>query len=223
MTVVSTQYELAGRTGQKRRTREALVGATRKLVALGMTPTVEQAAEAAGVSRATAYRYFPNQGSLLVAAHPETEATSLLPPDAPADPEARLDLVVEAFTRLIAETDAQQRTMLRLSLEPDANGQAASPGLLRQGRAIGWIAEALEPLQERMSADEVRRLVLAVRSATGIEARIWLTDVAGLTADEAVALMRWSAHALYRAAVSEVASADPVIPGSVTQPPGRDG
>jgi AcrR family transcriptional regulator len=206
MVIVSTQYELVGRTGQKRRTRDALVAAARDLVAEGMTPTVEQAAEAAAVSRATAYRYFPNQRALLVAAHPETEANSLLPPDAPEDPEARLDLVVEAFTRLIADTDAQQRTMLRLSLEPD--GAAPSAGLLRQGRAIGWIDEALAPLRERMSDSEVRRLVLAIRSATGIEARIWLTDVAGLTSDEANDLMRWSAKALYRSALADTVPAD---------------
>jgi len=48
-------------------------------------PTVEEAAAAASVSRTTAYRDFPNQKSLLVAAHPETEAVSLVPDDAGAD------------------------------------------------------------------------------------------------------------------------------------------
>src|SRR5258707_13195256 len=120
MMSMSIPYEAIGRTGQKQRTREALIGAARKLVAQGTTPTVEEAAAAASVSRTTAYRYFPNQRALLVAAHPETETTSLLPADASDDPEARLDAVIEAFTRLIAETDPQQRTMLRLSLEPDA-------------------------------------------------------------------------------------------------------
>jgi hypothetical protein len=53
-----------------------------------------------------------------------------------------------------------------------------------------------------MSDDEVQRLVLAIRSATGIEARVWLTDVAGLSPTEATELMRWSARALYDAAVA---------------------
>jgi len=193
--------EVGGRRNQKRRTRLALVAAARALVTQGLTPTVEQAAEAASISRATAYRYFPNQRALLMAAHPETEAASLLPPDAPADPAARLDLVVDAFTRLIAHTDAQQRTMLRLSLGTD--GSAAEPGLLRQGRAIGWIHEALAPLRERMSVADLHRLVLAIRSATGIEARTWLIDVAGLSSEEAIDLMRWSAGALFRSALTE--------------------
>ena len=96
---VSTAYELNGRTHQKRRTRDALVAAAREIVAGGETPTVEAAAEMASISRATAYSYFPNQRALLVAAHPETAATSLLPEDAPDDVVSRLDLVMDAFLR----------------------------------------------------------------------------------------------------------------------------
>ncbi len=197
-------YESTGRTGQKQRTRQALVDAARGLVTDGHTPHVEDAAEAAGISRTTAYRYFPNQRALLVAAHPETEASSLLPTMESEDPGVRLDAVVEAFTNLIAATESQQRTMLRLSLEHDAGAHA--PGLLRHGRAISWIAEALAPLQGTLPDDELQRLVLAVRATTGIEARVWLVDVAGLSGAEATELMRWSARALYRAAVDDLAA-----------------
>jgi AcrR family transcriptional regulator len=198
---VSTPYQLTGRTEQKQRTREALVAAARELVTAGVTPTVEQAAEAAGVSRTAAYRYFPNRRSLLAAAHPETEATSLLPPDPPADVSARLEAVVRSFTNLIAATEAQQRTMLRLSLETDP---AEAPDLpLRQGRAIGWITEALSPLKAELSDEQIRRLVLAIRSAIGIEALVWLTDIARLTHQEAADLMAWSAQALLAAAISQ--------------------
>ena len=79
MTLMSIPYELNGRVDQKRRTRDALIGAARQLVADGVTPTVEAAAEAASISRTTAYRYFPNQRALLVAAHPETAQSSMLP------------------------------------------------------------------------------------------------------------------------------------------------
>lgn len=201
MTGMSIPYESTGRTGQKQRTRAALVAAARELVTAGMAPTVEEAASTASISRTTAYRYFPNQRALLVAAHPETEMTSLLPQEVSDDPADRLDAVIDAFTRMVADTEPQQRTMLRLSLEPDA-GELA-PGLLRQGRAIGWIEDALSPLRELIPEPELRRLVLAIRSATGIEARVWLRDVAGLSSEDAIRLMRWSATAMYRAAVDE--------------------
>jgi AcrR family transcriptional regulator len=176
-----------------------LVAAARQLVAEGAAPSVDAAAAAAGIARATAYRYFPTQLALLGAAHPETATRSLLPDDAPANDVAqRLDLVVTAFTQLIADTEAQQRTMLRLSLEA---AQAESSELpLRQGRAINWIAEALEPLRGQLSDAQLKRLVLAIRSAIGIEARVWLTDVAGLSSEDALDTMRWSAQSMLQAA-----------------------
>jgi AcrR family transcriptional regulator len=198
---MSIPYELNGRVGQKRRTREALVATARELVARGETPTVEGTAEAASISRTTAYRYFPNQRELLAAAHPETGATSMLPDDAPSDPEARLDLVVDRFLRTIVATEAQQRTMLRLSLEAGPEERARLP--LRQGRAIGWIEEALAPLRPRMSEAAVHRLACAIRSASGIEALVWLIDVAGMTAQDAADLMRWSARSLLRSALAD--------------------
>lgn len=202
---MSTAYELAGRTQQKQRTRNALVDAARNLVARGLSPTVEDAAAAASISRTTAYRYFPNQRALLAAAHPETSAESLLPPDAPDDAAERLDLVVQAFMRVILDTEPQQRTMLRLSLEADPNESGDLP--LRQGRAIGWIEEALAPLRSRLDDAELHRLALAVRSAAGIEALVWLTDIAGLSRSEAVELMRWSARAMYDSALAGPTSA----------------
>ena len=197
---MSIPYELNGRTRQKQRTRSALVAAARDLVAEGETPTVDEAAARASVSRTTAYRYFPNQRALLVAAHPEIEARSLLPETAPSDVAARLDAVVATFLRLIVDTEAQQRTMLRLSLDPDPSHRGELP--LRKGRAIGWIGEALSPLRGVMSERDLRRLIFAIRSAAGIEALVWLTDIAGLSRKEAVQLMRWSAGALLRSAMA---------------------
>ncbi|MEY2431077.1 MAG: hypothetical protein QOC92_802 [Acidimicrobiaceae bacterium] len=206
-------YELNGRVAQKRRTREALISAARQLVAEGgVTPTVEAAAEAASISRTTAYRYFPSQRALLAAAHPETAIESLLPEDPPEDVAARLDLVVTAFTKTIVDTESQQRTMLRLSLEADPAERSQLP--LRQGRAIKWIEEALAPLQPDVSAADLHRLAVAIRSATGIEALVWLTDVAGLSHDDAIDLMRWSALAMLTAALKDRANA-------ATKPPHR--
>lgn len=196
---MSRPYADVGRTGQKRRTLDALVAAARQLVADGATPTVDDAALVAGVARSTAYRYFPGQRELLAAAHPETAATSLLPENPPADVAERLDAVITQFTTMILETEAQQRTMLRLSLEQTTDERRSLP--LRQGRAIAWIAEALSPLQGQMAEPDIHRLVLAIRSATGIESLVWLTDIGGLSRDEAVASMRWTAGALLKQAL----------------------
>jgi AcrR family transcriptional regulator len=199
---MSIAYESAGRTHQKQRTRQALIDAARELMARGLTPKVDQAAASAFISRTTAYRYFPNQRALLIAAHPEIEARSLLPEVPPANPEARLDIVIQSFLRLIVDTEPQQRTMLRLSLDPEPSVRGDLP--LRQGRAIGWISEALAPLGSRMSKAELRRLAVAIRSAAGIEALVWLTDIAGLSRKQAVEVMRGSARALLRSALADL-------------------
>jgi AcrR family transcriptional regulator len=199
---MSTGYELTGRTKQKERTRNALLRAARDLLLEGVgSPTVEQAADRAEVSRTTAYRYFSNQRELLLALNPTFDAPSLLDDDPPSDPAERLDRVIERLTRGVVDYEPELRAQLRLSLDAGAVDPQLLP--LRQGRAIGWIEEALEPLKGQLSAREIRRLVLAIRATTGIEALVWLTDVAGLTPEAAAGLMRSSARSLLRDALRD--------------------
>ncbi len=197
---MATPYELTGRRNQKARTRDALITAARQLLAEGITPTVEEAAATAAVSRTTAYRYFPNQGALVVAAHPEIDEESLLPDDPPADPEDRLHLVLEASTRIVVGWEAQLRASLRLSLEPGADPTGP---VLRRGRVIGWIEDALAPLAVTRPDVDLHRLAVGIRSATGIEAFVWLVDVARVPRDEAVQMLRWSGSAMLRSALRD--------------------
>jgi hypothetical protein len=92
------------------------------------------------------------------------------------------------------------RSSLRLSLEADPGERGALP--LRQGRAIAWIAEALDGLRDDLSDEQFRKLVLSIRATIGIEAIVWLVDVAGLSRADAVALTRWSAQALLQRAIT---------------------
>jgi AcrR family transcriptional regulator len=196
---MSIPYERSGRTRQKARTRAALITATRELIAEGRTPTVEDAAARAAISRTAAYRYFQNQRVLLIAAHPEIDRKSLLGTNPPRDPAARLGEVIEEFLRITVETEPQLRMALRLSLD---RGQGQPESSLRRGRAIAWIEDALAPLGGRLSKQEIRKLVLAIRSAAGIEALVWLTDVAHLSRVQALEIMKWSAQALLRSALA---------------------
>lgn len=200
---MSIPYEQTGRTQQKARTRKALIGAARQLLAEGVTPTVERTADRAEVSRATAFRYFPNQRTLLVATYPQLEEMSLLGSAAGEDPMARLEVVTEELARQILEYEQELRTHLRLSLEPTTTEADELP--LRQGRAIGWIDDALRPLRDRIPARDLRRLVLAIRATLGIEAMVWLTDVGGVSREQAVDIMRSSARTLLRSAISDAA------------------
>jgi AcrR family transcriptional regulator len=198
---MSIPYEETGRTNQKGRTRDALIRAARKLLAEDVTPTVEQAAAEASVARATAYRYFPNQRALLTATFPEIEQVSLLGESPPADVTARLELVVDAIARQAVQHEPELRSMLRLSLDPDPTRRGDLP--LRKGRRIIWVGDALAPLDGRLPKPQFDRLVYAVASTVGIDSLIWLTDIAGLSRDQAIEIMRWSARALLQAALDE--------------------
>ena len=197
---VTVPYELTGRVNQKSRTRDALIAGARALLAQGVTPTMEGASAAAAISRTTAYRYFPTLRDLLVAAYPHIDQESLLGLDPPDDPAARLEIVAESHTRRILKYEAEQRTVLRLSLDPDP---ARAPDVpMSRGMRIGWIEDALSPLQGRLTEPELTRLVHAIGATLGIESFVWLTDVAGVPREEAASIMRSNASALLASALS---------------------
>jgi len=196
MNAMSRDYAEAGRTRQKQRTRDHLVEAARRLVQGGDTPRVEDAAEAAGISRTTAYRYFASQAELLAAAFPETARSSMLPDPAPTEPLERVAAVAAAVVDRIEETEHVQRTMLRLSL-----GDAPHDLPLRQGRVIPWFEEALSPLDGQLADEALHRVAVALRAVCGIETRVWLSDIAGLDAEAIRALQLWMTDALVRRAL----------------------
>ncbi len=195
-------YARTGRTNQKARTRDALVVAARRLLAKGMTPTVEEAAAEAAVGRTTAYRYFPNGRALLAATYPEIEMRSLLGADPPEDPLERLEIVAESLTRQILEHEPELRAQLRLALEGEPAGGDGLP--LRRRRRIKWVEDALSPLEGRMPEGELRRLVLGICATLGIESLVWLTDMGGLSREEAVEVMRSNARTLLRSALERL-------------------
>ncbi len=186
-------YQLTGRTRQKARTAESLVAAARSLLATGVTPTVELSAEHAQVSRATAYRYFPTQQALLLAAYPEVGQTSVLGDDPPTDVIARFEIVFAEMARQVCENEAPLRAMLRLSLENPSQREGL---VLRRGRRRTWLADALSPLAATMAPAEFDRLVVAIAASTGIESYIWLRDMAALSQQQALEIMRFTADTL---------------------------
>jgi AcrR family transcriptional regulator len=192
-------YESTGRVNQKTRTRDALIAATRELLAQGVVPTMEGAAAAAAISRTTAYRYFPSLRELIVAAYPHVEQRSLLGPNPPDDPIARLEIVAEAHTRRILDNEAQMRTVLRLSLE----GVRPPELPMHRGLRIAWIEDALAPLRGQMPDDELQHLIHGIGATLGIEAFTWLTDIAGLPREQAAAIIRSNALSVLRAALGE--------------------
>lgn len=179
----------------------ALIAAARELLSQGVTPTLEAAATVASISRTTAYRYFPDQRALLVAAYPHIEERTLLGPEPPADAVSRLEIVADNQTRRILTYEPEMRAVLRLSLDGDPTKRPELP--MHRGLRIGWIEDALAPLRGQLPEKDLRRLTYGIGATLGIEAFVWLTDIAELSREEAVATMRSNASGLLRAALVE--------------------
>jgi hypothetical protein len=55
-----------------------------------------------------------------------------------------------------------------------------------------------------MPEGELRRLVLGIGATLGIEALVWLTDVGGLSREEAVEVMRSNARTLLQSVLNQL-------------------
>ena len=193
------------RLNQRRRTRAALVEAATQAVRRGETPTIESTAAAAGISRATAYRYFTSQQALLL--ETSLDAISTIPDPSLVDEgpvEARVDTAIRFFVQMAHSHEPFMRTFLMLSMDhwlhthKDGKGGQA----LRKGRRIPWLDRALAPLRE-LSPRQKRRLRTALSMLCGVEAMIVTRDVCGCTAKEAEETSRWAAQAMLRAALED--------------------
>ena len=196
------------RANQKARTRQAIVRAAGALLARGERPSLDEIAEEAQVSRATAYRYFPGLDALLSEA-----AVDLMVPapddlfeNAPADAFERLALVDETFDRACHEREVALRLMLARTLERSIKRKPGEPPL-RQNRRVPLIERALAPLAPRLGRARMTRLAQALAMIVGTEGLIALEDVVGLDPGQARDVRRWAMDALVAAALNEAYSA----------------
>ena len=193
----------AGRAAQRRRTRKAIVDATTALIAAGRTPSVNDVAAAADVSRRTVYLYFPTFDQLLIdatiGALSHAQVARAIDDDGNSGVELRLERLVRALTSVTPDVERLGRALIRLTV--DSGSARPSEGLPRRGyRRLEWIESAIAPLERELGARTYRRLVCALAMVIGWEALIVQRDVCGLDAKEGEAVSLWAARALVDAA-----------------------
>jgi AcrR family transcriptional regulator len=192
-----------GRPNQKQRTRKDLLEAAARLVREGRRPTLDDVAEAALISRATAYRYFPNIEALLIEASIQLAApdAGLLEDALPSDPVERLQKVDAAFETMILENEAPLRLMLARIVERGVRGDAQSDLPLRQNRRLPLIEAALEPSRPDIDPGTFEKLVSALSILIGTESFVVTKDVLRLSDAQAREVRRWAIEALVAAAM----------------------
>jgi len=187
---------LRERKSQKTRTRTALVSAASDLVQAGKQPTVSEAAQAADISRATAYRYFPTQEMLLaeVALFSAGGPLSL-----EVDGTVPLPEAIGQFVRRVGiwayENETALRTLLRLSLDPQT-------GVRRPGHRRDWISDALAPVRKRLKPELYNNLARSLTLTLGIDPVVVMKDIARASREEALTTLEWTARTLVSAALA---------------------
>lgn len=188
-----------GRANQKLRTRKDLLEAAARLMREGRTPTFEEIAEAAMVSRATAYRYFPGLDALLVeaaldVAMPSSEA--IFNGESSGDPVLRLERLDAALSRMMSANEAGLRVMLAQSLPRTGDDDAPR----RQNRRSPLIEDALAPAVDTFDPERLDMLKKALGVLLGIEAVVAFKDVLRVPDPEARRIRHWAIAALVEAA-----------------------
>jgi AcrR family transcriptional regulator len=196
-------------TGPRARTRRLLLDTAMQLMQAGRVPSVTDVAEAAEVSRATAYRYFPTQAALVQAAVDEALGPILSWRSDKDDAGERVaDLLGFAYPR-IDDYESTLRAALLQAMDQWSRRRAGTLGdeaPIVRGNRRELLASALAPLRGRIGPREFNRLRQALSLIFGTEALVVLKDIWDLDGSEACEVAQWTARALVRAAVADAAA-----------------
>jgi AcrR family transcriptional regulator len=215
---MSDRNSAGPRANQRYRARKDLLAAAAELTKGGRTPTMDEVAQLARVSRATAYRYFPSVEQLLIEAPLDGEAPDpdqFFAADSSADAVDRADRAEAALHNMCYRNAARLRTMLAASLgrqvdapaskggDPASTGDTSFDVPIRQNRRMPLIEAALAPISARLDPAEFQRLCSALALVFGTESMIVFTDVLGMEAAAARQVKSWAIGALIQAALAE--------------------
>ncbi|RUX28963.1 TetR/AcrR family transcriptional regulator [Mesorhizobium sp. M7A.F.Ca.US.011.01.1.1] len=192
--------------GPRARTKRLMLETATRLMQAGVTPSVSEVAEAAEVSRATAYRYFPSQSALVQAVVDEGLGPILTWQSTSADAERRVAELFDTAMPRIEAFEATFKAALKLSLDQWARRQAGTLGgepAFTRGHRIDLLKDAIAPLKGRLPPRDFKRLAQALSLIFGVEVLIVLKDIWGLDSRRTRAVAQWAAGALVRAAVAE--------------------
>jgi len=198
-----TGIEKDRRSNQKARTRKDLLQAAARLMKEGRSPTLDEVAEAALVSRATAYRYFPSIEALLVEAAVDVAVpgpTEVFEDEKSRDPVERLLRADTALHDMIAANEPLLRTMLAHTIQQGTRADDEGKLPKRQNRRTPLIEAALDPTRREYKPAALRELMRALALVMGPEAFIVAKDVLQLDDAETRRLKQWVIRALVEAA-----------------------
>lgn len=163
----------------KARTRRLLIDTAMSMYEQGIFPSITDVANAAQLSRATAYRYFPTQSALVSAMVDESLGPILA--WQPTQPDARqriAELLSFAYPRML-QHEGVLRAALHLSLQQwaaDRSNPNSEEKLVR-GNRKRLLKLAVEPLEGKLSPEALQRVIYSFSLIYGSEVFMVLKDI----------------------------------------------
>jgi AcrR family transcriptional regulator len=186
-----------------------LLDTAMRLAQSGRPMTVAEVASAAGVSRATAYRYFPSRSQLVntiigTALQPVRQFVS-----SKTDGKERIEELFGEMFPLFREFEPHMRAAMQLALEHWALERAGQldEEPFRRGHRTAILTRAAEPLRDRLGPEGFDRLIKALSLLFGIEPYIVLKDMWAASNREVDEITRWMARTIVDAALRDAVGA----------------
>jgi AcrR family transcriptional regulator len=198
----------AAERGPRARMRRIMLDAAMRLMQDGLVPSITDVAEAAQVSRATAYRYFQTQSVLIQAAVDEALGPILRWSSSSENAEQRVGELIRFSYPRMHDFEVPLRAALRLALDQWAQiraGKLDAEDAMVRGHRIALLSAAVAPLQRKLGKVRTERLTQALSLVFGTEAFVVLKDICGLDPAEAEEVALWTCHALVRCAAEDLA------------------
>jgi AcrR family transcriptional regulator len=204
--IMAVAPDVKRRTSPRERTRGLLLEAAREQLRQSLPLTVQAVADRAGVSRATAYRYFSSNESIALQLTMPLSGDLIDDPSWPYPrPDPSTDLPTRAATLVRGMGEwafdhaPELRNVLAVSLAPDS----AARGMSRSGKLsrARWIEALLADLPPEVGPATRRLLAIALLPLFGADAVVWTTDVAELDREAALDALAWTAATLVRAVI----------------------
>jgi AcrR family transcriptional regulator len=185
-------------THARARTRSLLLACAMELYDGGVFPSITELAAHAQVSRATAYRYFPTQSALISAVVAKSLGPILEWHPQDNDALKRIHQLLAFAYPQMEQHEGALRAALQLSLQQWAN---ATPGeKFVRGNRKRLLKLAVEPLENKLPADALQRVIHAFSLIYGSEVFLVLKDIWGLELDDIQDVTQWMAKAIIRQA-----------------------
>ncbi|MEI9534012.1 TetR/AcrR family transcriptional regulator [Moellerella wisconsensis] len=189
-------------TGTRKRTYYLLIGTAMAMFEQGVMPSISELATEAGVSRATAYRYFPTQSDLITATVNESLGPILTwRPKSDKTEERISELINYSYPRMF-EHEGALRAALQVSLQQWAetrsqhNNEDPKAKRFQRGNRKKILSMVAEPMESEFSSDIIDKTIKAFSVIYGSEILLVLKDIWKMDNAQVMAMIQWMAKAI---------------------------